>query len=317
MTPTTVVNRAMTPLEWGLLILLSVLWGGSFFFVGVAVKELPPLTIVVTRVVLAAIALAVVLRVTGTRLPRTRAAWSAFMVMGFFNNAVPFTLIVWGQHHVASGVASIFNAATPLFTVMVAHAATDDEKATAGRLFGVIVGLLGVAVMIGDTAWQTFGVAILAQIAMLVAALSYAFGGVYGRRFRTMGIDPLATAPGQVTASSLMLMPIMLIVERPWTLPVPSLATAAALVALALASTAFAYIIYFRILATAGATNLLLVTFLIPVSAILLGVFLLGETLAGAHLAGMALIGVGLAAVDGRPWRWLRGLAGRLPAQAR
>jgi drug/metabolite transporter (DMT)-like permease len=299
------VNRPMTSLEWGLLIVLSLLWGGSFFFVGIAVRELPPLSIVVTRVTLAAMALAFVVHVSGVGLPRTRAAWAAFLVMGLFNNVVPFTLIVWGQSHIASGVASIFNAATPLFTVLVAHALTEDEKVTPGRLCGVVVGLVGVAVMIGEAAWQAFGVAILAQFAMLLAALSYAFGGVYGRRFRAMGIAPLATATGQVTASSLVLLPVMLAVDRPWTLPVPSTAAASALVALALVSTALAYIIYFRILATAGATNLLLVTFLIPISAIVLGVFILGETLTATHLAGMALIGIGLAAVDGRPWRWL------------
>jgi drug/metabolite transporter (DMT)-like permease len=162
--------------------------------------------------------------------------------------------------------------------------------------------------MIGDTAWQAFGGAILAQFAILMASLSYAFGGTYGRRFRAMGIDPLVTAFGMVTASSLLLLPVTLIVDRPWTLPAPSLATVGALVVLALAATALAFIIYFRILATAGATNLLLVTFLIPVSAILLGVTFLDETLRPAHLAGMALIGCGLAAVDGRPWRQLRRL---------
>jgi drug/metabolite transporter (DMT)-like permease len=303
MTP--VVNRPMTLAEWGLLILLSFLWGGSFFFVGVAVKELPALTIVVARVGLAAIALAVVVRMTGTAMPRSPRIWWAFAVLGLLNNAVPFSLIAWGQHHVASGVASIFNAATPLFTVLVAHVATDDEKATPGRLFGVVIGLLGVTIMIGGAALATFGVEVLAQFAILAAALSYACAGVYGRRFRALHIAPLATTAGQVTASSVMLAPVMLVVDRPWTLPAPSLNVIAALVTLALVSTAFAYILYFRILATAGATNVLLVTFLVPVSAIVLGVTILGETLTPAHALGMALIGIGLAAVDGRPWRRL------------
>jgi drug/metabolite transporter (DMT)-like permease len=308
MTHTPTVNRTMSPLEWGLLILLSMLWGGSFFCVGIAVKELPALTIVTVRLGLAAVALAVVIRATGARLPRQRAAWTAFLVMGFCNNAVPFSLVAWSQHHMDSGVASIFNAATPLFTVLVAHVFTDDEKATAGRLSGVVIGLGGVAVMIGDTAWQAFGGAILAQFAILMAALSYAIGGTYGRRFRAMGIDPLVTAFGMVAASSVLLFPVTLIVDRPWTLPAPSWATVGALVVLALAATALAFIIYFRVLATAGATNLLLVTFLVPISAILLGVTFLDETLKPAHLAGMALIGCGLAAVDGRPWRRLRRL---------
>jgi drug/metabolite transporter (DMT)-like permease len=306
MTNATTINRTMTPSEWGLLIALSILWSGSFFCVGIAAKELPALTIVTCRVGLAALALAVVIRITGTPLPRSRAAWTAFLVMGFCNNAVPFSLIAWSQHHVASGVASIFNAATPLFAVMAAHVLTADEKATAGRLAGVVIGLAGVAVMIGDTARHAVGSALLPEFAMLAAALSYALGGIFGRRFRAMGLDPLVTAFGQVTGSTVLLLPMTLIVDRPWTLPLPSMATVGALAVVALAATALAFIIYFRILATAGATNLMLVTFLVPVGAILLGVAFLDETLRPAHLAGMALIGAGLAAVDGRPFGFLR-----------
>lgn len=300
MTAPTITYRPMSTLEWGLLLALSVLWGASFFFVGIAVRDLPPLTIVVARVVLAALALHLVIRVTGMRLPTSPRIWAAFFGMGFINNAVPFVLIVWGQTHIASGLASILNATTPLFAVIVAHCFTADEKMTSGRVFGVVVGLAGVAVMIGGAALQNLGVDILAQLAILAAALSYAFGGVFGRRFRALGVAPLATATGQVTASSILLVPVMLIVDRPWTLAWPGAETVAAVLGLALLSTALAYIIYFRILSTAGATNLLLVTFLIPVSAILLGVLVLGETLQPKHFAGMALIAIGLAAVDGR-----------------
>lgn len=294
------INRAMTPVEWVQLVALSVLWGSSFFFVGVAIKELPPLTIVALRVALAAIALHLVIRLIGVRLPGSPKVWAAFAVMGLLNNVVPFTLIVWGQTQVASGVASILNATTPLFTALVAHAATPDEKLTAGRLVGIIAGFAGVAVMIGGAALGALDRGVLAQLAILGAAVSYALAGVFGRRFRALGVAPLATATGQVTTASLMLAPITLLVDRPWTLPVPSLATLAAVVGLALVSTALAYILYFRILATAGALNLLLVTFLIPVTAILLGVLVLGEALQSRHLAGMALIGAGLLAVDGR-----------------
>ncbi|KXF78679.1 ABC transporter permease [Paramesorhizobium deserti] len=306
------VNRPMTAFEWALLLVLSVLWGGSFFFVGVAVKELPPLTIVVSRVALAALALHLVIRVMGMRLPRTREVWAAFLGMGLLNNVVPFCLIVWGQTHIASGVASILNATTPLFTVVVAHCLTADEKMTGGRLFGVLAGFTGVAIMIGGAALNASGLGVLAQLGILAAALSYAFAGVFGRRFRAMGIAPLVTATGQVTASSLMLLPLMLIVDRPWALSWPSANAAAAVIGLALLSTALAYILYFRILATAGATNIALVTFLIPVSAIFLGVLLLGERLESRHVAGMTLIAIGLAAVDGRAWRMFK--RGRAPA---
>jgi drug/metabolite transporter (DMT)-like permease len=296
------IKAAMGAREWAMLVTLSVLWGGSFLFVGVAVRELPPLTIVVLRVGLAALALVAMLRVMGIAMPRERRVWAAFFAMGLLNNAVPFTLIAWGQGHVASGVASIFNATTPLFGVLVAHVWTSDEKVTPGRLAGVIIGFAGVAVMMGGSgALFPTGVQAMAQAAFLVAALLYALGGVYGRRFKVMGVELLATAAGMLTASSLMLLPVMLVIDRPWDLPAPSLATIASILGLALLATALAFILYFRILASAGATNLLLVTFLIPVSAIVLGATLLGERLEPKHFGGMALIGLGLAAIDGRP----------------
>ena len=308
------MNRPMTALEWGLLLTLSVLWGGSFFFVGVAVRELPTLTIVVLRVALAALALLAISRLMGARLPADVRVWAAFFGMGLLNNVVPFTLIAWGQTQIASGVASILNATTPLLTVVAAHFLTRDEKMTGGRLAGILVGLAGVAVMIGGSAMQSLGADVIAQLACLAAALAYAFAGVFGRRFRAMGVAPMATATGQVAASSIMLLPVMMIVDRPWTLAMPSIDAVAALLGLALLSTALAYVLYFRILATAGATNVLLVTFLAPVSAILAGVLVLGEALQGKHLLGMALIGIGLAAIDGRPWR---ALARRMPAGRR
>ncbi len=297
------INKSMTPLEWGMVITLSILWGGSFFFNGVVVRELPTFTVVVGRVILGAAALLIVMRFMGLRMPKERAIWQAFFGMGFLNNVVPFTLIVWGQAHVASGVASILNATTPLFTVIVAHFLTSDEKMTGSRLLGVAMGFAGVIVMIGGDSLHGLGLDLLAPLACLGAGLSFAFAGVYGRRFKALGVTPMATATGQVTASSLMLLPVMLLVDQPWTLPMPSTAALGALVGVAVLSTALAYILYFRILATAGATNLLLVTFLIPVSAILLGVGLLDEILLPKHLTGMALIGMALAAIDGRLWK--------------
>ena len=291
-----------------MLIALSVLWGGSFFFNGVAVRELPTLTIVVCRVGFAALALLAAMRVMGLSMPRSIQVWTAFFIMVLINNVIPFCLIVWGQSHIASGVASILNAMTPLFTVLVAHRLTDDEKITGPRILGVLAGLIGIAVMIGADAMQTIGLDVLAQLAILGAALSYAFAGVFGRRFRAMGITPMAAATGQVTASSILLLPVMLLVDQPWTLAMPSLSVIAALLGLALISTAIGYLLYFRILASAGATNLLLATFLIPVSAIVLGILFLGEVLEPKHLAGMALIGTGLAAIDGRPAKALKAL---------
>lgn len=300
----------MTGLEWAMLVGLSILWGGSFFFNAIAVRELPTLTVVVARVALAALILLIVMRAVRQPIPVEPRIWRAFFAMGLLNNVVPFSLIVWGQSHIASGVASILNATTPLFTVVVAHCLTADEKMTSGKLLGVVVGFLGVAVMMGGDALQSLGVDIAAQLACLAAAVSYAFSGIYGRRFRAMGISPMATAMGQVATSSIVLLPLALLVDQPWMLPLPSGAAFAALVGVAALSTAAAYILYFRILSTAGATNLLLVTFLIPVTASLLGVLFLGEALQRSHAFGMAMVGLGLAAIDGRPWRSVRRLFG-------
>lgn len=300
------VNRSMSALEWSLLVALSVLWGGSYFFVGVAVRELPPLTIVVVRVMLAALALWLVIGLLRQECRLDRSAWRAFLVMGLLNNVVPFVCIVWGQTQVASGVASVLNATAPFFTVIVAHFFTVDDRATPGRVAGVVLGFAGVATMFGASLLAESGARLVPQFVILAAAISYAFAGVYGRRFRTMGVSPLVTAAGQVTASGAMLLPLVLFVDRPWMLPFPSPATIGALASLALLSTALAYILYFRILSTAGATNLILVTFLIPITAIVLGVLVLGEELQLRYIVGMALIGVGLAAIDGRLWKALR-----------
>jgi drug/metabolite transporter (DMT)-like permease len=297
--PTVAVNRTMTPSEWALLLALSVLWGGSFFFIAVAVAELPPFTVVVLRVGLAALILNIAISAVGLRMPRDRQTWRAFFGMGILNNVMPFCLIVWGQTHIASGLAAILNATTPLWTVIVAHLLTSDERMTGNRLAGVIVGFLGVVVMIGPDALAGLGANVAAQLAVLAAGMSYAFAGVYGRRFRQMRTAPMLTAMGQVSASTIMLLPVALIVDHPWTLPMPSPSAWGAVLGIASLSTALAYVLYFRILATAGATNLLLVTFLIPVSAILLG-SLLGERLGPSHFLGMAFVGAGLAAIDGR-----------------
>ena len=298
--------------EWTLLFTLSVLWGGSFFFNGVAVSQLPTFTIVVVRVAMAAVILWCVALGRRQRIPHGWRLWRAFLVMGLLNNVIPFSLIVWGQSQISAGVAAILNAATPLLTVVVAHGATADEKITAARFMGVLLGMVGVVVVIGADALASLGLRMVAQLACLAAALSYAFAGVFGRRFRAMGVSPLVTAAGQVTASSVILLPIMLVVERPWQLPSPGVEAILACSGLATLSTALAYVIYFRILATAGATNLLLVTLLVPVSAILLGVMVLQETLLPNHLMGMALIGLGLAAIDGRPMAAARTMAQRL-----
>jgi len=303
--------KTMSPREWGLLLLLSLFWGGSFFFIGVAVKELPPLTIVASRVALAAAILWLVAPLTGMTLALTRASALAFLRLGLINNVIPFVLIVWGQTHLASGLASILNAATPLFTVLVAHALTADERLTPMRLAGALCGLAGVAWMIGPNLLGGLGESVPAELAVLGAAISYAFGSLYGRRFRALGFAPIAIAAGQVTAASLVLIPLAVVIDQPWSLPAPSLATLGAIGAIAAVSTALAYIVYFRILAGAGATNVMLVTLLAPATSILLGAIFLHERLALRHFAGLGLIALGLAFIDGRLPRRLGQAGGR------
>jgi len=300
--PASPMHRA----EWAMLVTLSLVWGGTFFFNGVAVRELPPLSIVAARVLLAALVLGGVLAFSRSTWPRGRTAWCALAVMGLLNNALPFTLITWAQSHIPSGVAAILNATTPLFTLLVAHRLTDDEKLTPARVIGVAIGFAGAVALIGGAGLAVPDVDLAAECACLAAAFSYACAGVFGRRFRRIGMPPLTTAAGQSAMAAAMLMPLAVVVDRPWTLAPPGAATLGAILGLATLSSAFAYVLYFRILATAGATNLLLVTFLIPASAILLGVLVLGETLSARHLLGILLIGLGLAAIDGRPWRAFR-----------
>ncbi|HKW93352.1 MAG TPA: DMT family transporter [Methylomirabilota bacterium] len=286
----------MTTRQWGLLGVLAVLWGTSFFFSKVALAELPPFTLVVGRFGLAALALLLTARLAGHPLPRSPRLWAGFFVLGALNSLIPFGLIAWGQVQLTSGLASILNGTTPLFTALVAHA-WGDERLTANRLAGVLVGLAGVCVLIGPGALHSLGVHTLAELAILGAAVSYAFAGTYGRRFRAL--PPVVAVAGMMTTAAVMALPIALVLDRPWTLTVGA-RTWGALLGLALLSTALGFVIYFRLLATAGATNVMLVTLLMPVIALLLGSLLLGEAVTGTALVGMALIFGGLLAIDGR-----------------
>lgn len=295
-------RTAMTPYEWALLTALSVVWGATFLFQEIAVREVPTLTIVLFRVAIAATILLFLCVILRVRLPVSRRIWIALFGLAVINNVIPFCLIVWGQTQIASGLAAILNATTPLFAVLVANFITADEKINGRKLIGVIAGVLGVSIMIGGDA-LSIGVGIAGQIAVLGAALAYAFGGILGRRFTDIGLSPLAISTGQLVASTVMLLPIALLADRPWTLPLPSTETIAAIVCLAALSTALAYLLYFRILATAWATNLMLVTFLIPVTAITAGIVLLGEELYLRHIIGLLCIALGLAAIDGRLFR--------------
>lgn len=291
----------MTPRLWGLLILLSTIWGASFFFAAIALTGFPPFTIVLGRVAIAAAALVLACRAMGLKLPRGEAQWMACAGMGFFNNALPFTLIVIGQTHIPSGLAAVVNAATPVFAVLCLHLMTTDDRLRANTLAGALTGLAGVAILAGPAAFATGRGSELLGIALcLGACLSYGISAVWSRRVRQSGIAPLPTAAGQCASSTLMMLPLMLVFDQPWTLPAPPAAAVAALVAFGLFSTGLAYALFYAIMARAGATNAMLVTLLVPVTALVLGTLVLGEQLAPRHFVGMAVIGLGLLLIDGR-----------------
>jgi len=290
----------MSRADWAILLILAVLWGGSFFFIGIAIHSVAPMTLVLLRVSLASAFLWIWRLIRRQPLGLSAAIAPALLILALLNNVLPFILFAWAQRTIPSGLASILNATTPIWGVIVAHGFTHDERMTLPKLAGVVLGFVGVAVMIGADLLGQIGTHALAQLACLVATLCYALAGVWGRRFRGLGVSPVGVATGSLTAAALVLVPLVLLFEPPWHAAAPTPQAWAAMIGLAFFCTALAYILYFRLLASAGATNSLLVTFLIPVTAILLGTFGLGEQLAPRHFAGMVLIGLGLAAIDGR-----------------
>lgn len=292
----------MTKQTWGLLIILSVLWGASFLFVAIALPTYPPLTIVAFRVVSAAIVLHFVIYFSSVRWPTEKRFVVDITIMGLLNNVIPFALIAWGQLYVASGLASVFNAMTPIFTLVVAHYFIAEERLTGLKISGAAMGLVGVIVLIGYDALAGLSQNVTGQLAIVAAAVSYAFAGVWAKK-RLGSYPPLTLATGQVTASAFILSAIALMVDGAVIWTNPHLDILLVLVALGIFSTALAYIIYFRILALAGASNLLLVTFLIPISAIAAGIVVLDESLKNQHIAGIICIAIGLALIDGRLFR--------------
>jgi drug/metabolite transporter (DMT)-like permease len=213
---------------------------------------------------------------------------------------IPFLLFGWGQTQIASGLASILNATTPIWGVIVAHLFTSDEKMTPRKISGVLVGFAGVAVMLGPDLLTSLGGDSVAQIACLAASLSYALAGVWARRFKGQKISPLAVSTGQLTAGALVMLPLALLIDRPWLQPIPSGGALGAIIVLAVVCSALGYVLYFRLIDSAGATNALLVTLLVPPVAIFLGWLLLNEAMAPRDFAGLGLIALGLAAIDGR-----------------
>ncbi|MBR0927487.1 DMT family transporter [Bradyrhizobium diazoefficiens] len=289
--------------DWSLLAVLSVLWGGSFFFNGAALRELQPLTLVFLRVALGAAILLPLLRMQGIGWPKGMTGWTPFVAIGLLNNVIPFSLIVIGQTFIPSGLASILNATTPLFTVLV-MAAAGEETLHIRRVAGVALGLVGVVILRG---WglETMPGQGLGILLCLGGALSYGFAALAARRL-LKDSPPLGTATFQLMVSTVMMAIAAGVVEQPWHLAVPGVATWSAVLGLATLSTALAYIVFFQIVRRSGASNVMLVTLLIPVTAILLGWLVLGEPISAREIAGAIVIGSALLVIDGRALRLLR-----------
>ncbi|MGB7288259.1 MAG: DMT family transporter [Salaquimonas sp.] len=291
-------NNQMSPALWAMLLLLSLIWGGSFLFGRIAVQEIPPLTLVALRVSLAAIAIWVFIFAGRRSIAITK--WFVLNILGMsvLNNIIPFSFILYGQQEIGSGLASIVNAMTPIWTVIIANFLTSDEKWSPRKAFGITAGFCGVAVLMGGDVWSGLQASALAQASVLIATISYGFAGVYGKRFK--GIDPIQVAAGQLTGSSFFMAIILLVSGDAASVQLPSTIAIWSVLGLAIPCTAFAYVLFFKILQSAGATNVSLVTFLVPVSAILLGIIFLNEALTPWHIGGLTLIATGLVILDGR-----------------
>lgn len=291
-------QRVMSARDWAMLVVLGAIWGGSFFFARVAVLEIPPLNLVLFRVAIAALALHLYLAAAG---PSFRLAFpmaGSFFILALLNNIVPFTLMFVGQTELGAGAASILNATTPFWTMILANLLTEDEKLSRNKVAGVLLGMTGTAIMIGPGVLANAGAPAWAKLALVGTTLSYAFAALYARRFRAL--PPQIIATGQLTASTVVMVPVVLFWHGTEGLFAASAGAWGAVLGLALLATSFAYILFFSLIRSAGATNASLVTLIVPVSAILLGAVFLGERLEAFEMAGMGLIALGLITVDGR-----------------
>jgi drug/metabolite transporter (DMT)-like permease len=291
-------ERAISPRGWAMLLALGAIWGGAFFFARIAVQEIPPLALVLLRVSLAAIVMHAVLVVTRVSFAAVLPHWLAFLGLSMLNNIIPFSLMFTGQTEIGAGLASVLNATTPFWTMLLANALLPDEKLTRRKAAGIVLGIAGTAVMVGPGLIGGLGGPVWAKFALIGTALSYGFAGIYSRKVVTL--RPELMAAGQLTASTAIMLPVVLLTQDLTFFSTASTGAWGAVIGLAVVATALAYFIFFRLLAETGATNTSLVTLIIPVSAILLGAAFLGERLESFELAGMALIGLGLLVIDGR-----------------
>ncbi len=289
---------------WLELLLLGIIWGGVFLTVAIGLEELSPLALAAFRTGIAAPILWLYVWFRKLPLPRGFRIWRALLVMGLLNNVLPFALLNYGQTLIDSGLTAIFNAGTAVFGILVAALFFADERLTKPKIIGVLLGVMGIAVTVGYDSIQSFNLTSLAQMACIVATLCYALASVWARKNLT-NLAPACVSAGMVTCSTLVMIPIVMVFEG-----LPSfdlkLQTWIAILYAASIATAFAYLLYFRILAMAGAANTMLVTLIVPPIAILLGVVVLQETLPLRSFIGFGFIALGLVVIDGRIWKHCR-----------
>ena len=298
-------QKSLSGRAWAEMLVLALIWGGSFLSIRIALDEISPLMSVAHRVTWAMLVLWVVVAVMRIPLPRNSRIWFTFLVMGLLNNVIPFGLMAWGQLHIESGLTSILNAFTAVIGVVMAALFFSDERLMPRKIIGVVLGFFGVAVAIGLENFKNFDLRSLAQLAVIGGTVAYAVAGVWARK-NLVGMPPQLAAAGMLTGATVIMLPLVYFVEG---LPTFDLQprTLVAIGYYAVIATAAAYLLYYRVLAMAGSGNLMLVTLLVAPVAITLGAVVLGEKLSANALIGFVILAVGLIILDGRAWKALRG----------
>ncbi|MDA9361713.1 DMT family transporter [Ascidiaceihabitans sp.] len=296
-------QKSLSGRAWAEMLVLALIWGGSFLSIRIALDEISPLMSVAHRVTLAMLVLWVVVAMMRIPLPRNPRIWFAFLVMGLLNNVIPFVLMAWGQLYIESGLTSILNAFTAVVGVVMAALFFSDERLTPRKIIGVVLGFFGVAVAIGLENFKNFDLRSLAQLAVIGGTVAYAVAGVWARK-NLVGMPPQLAAAGMLTGATVIMLPLVYFVEG---LPTFDLKprTLVAIGYYAVIATAAAYLLYYRVLAMAGSGNLMLVTLLVAPIAITLGAVVLGEKLSANAFVGFVILAVGLIILDGRVWKAL------------
>lgn len=291
---TTTTRQPGMGFELALLLALATLWGGSYTFIKLGVETIPPITLIATRTGIAGLLLLVIMWMRGVSMPTDLATWRRFILQACLNSVIPWTLIAWGERVVDAGLATILNSASPIFTFLLTAAVTRHEAASPRKLLGVVAGMAGICLIVGIDAFRDLGAGIVAEIAIVAATICYACAAIFSRGFK--GLDPMAPAAGSLIAGAAILIPLSLAVERPWTLA-PSATSLWALLALAVFSTAIAFVIYFRLIQTLGSVGTTAQAYLRVPIGVALSVIFLGEGLSPTAWVGLACVVVGVAAM--------------------